>query len=224
MTRLEALANPVRLRMVRRLETGPPASLSELAAAADVHPNTARPHVTALESAGVVERRPPEGGRRGRPRVDYQLADGWSPVTANFRGLAELLAAALLRAGAGPDQVRSAGLEWGRYLQGRPGGHDVDEDLRLALEQIGFRAKVCKSKLMLDACPCPLVLPDRPELVCELAASVADGVLAGSASDLRVEDRHHDPDARRCSIALEGVRRPGKARTRKRLRSPNVDA
>ena len=55
---------------------------------------------------------------------------------------------------------------------------------------------------MLSSCPCRLVSPDRPELICNLAVAVVDGILAGSGSPLRVTARAHDPQQRRCAAAL----------------------
>jgi predicted ArsR family transcriptional regulator len=206
----------VRLRIVRHLADQPGASLPELADAAGVHVNTARPHAAALEAAAVIEREaaPPSG--RGRPRLGYRLRPGWSPPTADFRGLAELLAAAVLRTGPDAEELRALGQEWGRFLQGRPGGHDLHADLPHALAQLGFDARVDGRTLELRSCPCPLVLPDRPELVCGLAASVVEGVLEGSGSDMRVAGGSHDAERRRCSLELVGTRRPGARRTRRR--------
>jgi DNA-binding transcriptional ArsR family regulator len=52
---LEAVADPVRLTIVRHLARHDSATLSELADAAGVHLNTVRAHVAALERAGVLE-------------------------------------------------------------------------------------------------------------------------------------------------------------------------
>jgi predicted ArsR family transcriptional regulator len=219
MSRLDTLADPVRLAIVRHLAERPGASLHDLAEAADVHVNTVRPHVAALEAEGTVERRRESPSGRGRPRAGYRLTGDWSPPTADFRGLAELLAAAVLRGNPSPAELRAVGREWGRYLQGRPGGHDVERDLPFALEQLGFEARVDGRALRLAACPCRLVLPDRPELVCELAAAVAEGVLVGSGSDVKLGGRSHDPERRRCSLELVAAGQPGAARTRPRRRT-----
>jgi predicted ArsR family transcriptional regulator len=205
MTRLDAVADPLRLRIVRRLADAPGATLPELAAASGVHLNTVRPHVVALEEAGVVTREPEAPGGRGRPRLTYRLAGDWTPPTTDFLGLAELLAATLVRSEPSTDDLRAVGLEWGRWLLGRPGRHDLAVDLPLALERLGFHAQVRGSTLELSACPCSLVLPDRPELLCELAAAVVDGLLAGSGSGLSVGRRAHHPDVRRCALTLEGA-------------------
>jgi len=200
--RLDAISDPVRLRLVRYLQHHGDASLNELADAGDVHLNTVRTHVAALEGSGVLERTSDAPAGPGRPKLRYRLAAGWVLPTTDFRGLAEVLAAALVRAGAGPDDVRAIGLEWGRFLLGRPGEHALERELPLALEQLGFSARVDGQSLELSACPCSLILPDRPELICELAVAVVDGVLAGAGSSLRATDRVHDPANRHCSAHL----------------------
>jgi predicted ArsR family transcriptional regulator len=205
MTRLDAISDPVRLRALRHLERVDSASLQELADAAGVHLNTIRGHVAALEAGGALVRATAAREGRGRPQLRYGLAPGWTLPSSDFRGLAEVLAATLVRRGATRDDVRAMGLEWGRYLLGRPGEREVERELPLALEQLGFSAWVEGRTLHLSACPCSLVLPGRPELICELAVAVVDGVLAGSGSGLRVGDRHHDPARRACSVRLAQV-------------------
>jgi len=216
MSTLEAVADPVRLRILRHLSRGRTASLSELAGAAGVHVNTVRPRVAELAEAAVIERVAEAPSGRGRPSIGYQLAAGWSVPTSDFRGLAQLLAAVALRAQASGRDLRAVGSEWGRYLQGRPGGHDIRADLPRALEQLGFDARVGGSTLHLESCPCRLVLPDNPELVCELAAAVAQGVLDGSGSGLAIDAREHDVERRTCRITLVGGRRTGARRRRPR--------
>ena len=205
MSRLEAVADPIRLRVVRKLAESPTATLPELAHAAGVHLNTVRPHVQRLEDSGVVTRETEASQGRGRPRVAYRLAPGWTPPTTDFLGLAELLAATLLRTSPSADDLRTVGLEWGRWLLGRPGAHDVAEELPLALEQLGFQARITGDVLQLSACPGTLVVPGRPELMCELVVAVVDGLLTGSGSGLTVGRRVHHPDVRRCSLELEAV-------------------
>ena len=87
---LEAVADPVRLRIIRRLSDGRTASLADLADAAGVHVNTVRPRVAELEDAAVIERVTGAPSGRGRPSIGYRLAAGWSVPTSDFRGLAQL--------------------------------------------------------------------------------------------------------------------------------------
>lgn len=202
MTRLEAISNPTKLRLVRHLERAGDGSLHELADAAGVHLNTVRQHVAELEEDGALVRVDGHRAGRGRPALRYRLAPDWTVPTTDFRGLAEVLAAALARHGATSDEIRAVGLEWGRYLLGRPGEHDIERELPMALEQLGFSARVDGDMLELAGCPCTLVLPDRPQIICELAIAATDGLLAGAGSPLRVAERIHDPERRSCSARL----------------------
>src|SRR5437588_344046 len=94
---LELIADPIRLRILRRLAAEDTAGLNELADAAEVHLNTVRPHLAALEEGGVIVRERGEPVGRGQPPAVYRLAPGIALPTADFRGLAELLAAAVVR-------------------------------------------------------------------------------------------------------------------------------
>jgi predicted ArsR family transcriptional regulator len=201
---LEAVGHPVRLRILRRLGEGP-ASVPELAEAAGVHENTVRAHVAVLESGGLVSSAPRPAAGRGRPGVEYELTHSGERLDVDFLGLAELLAAVIERTGTTPEQLRDVGREWGRYLLGRPGRYDVDERIPEVLRRLGFDARVAGGRVELTGCPCPLIAPDRPELICELATGVLDGVLSAAGTHQTVGDGHHNPAERRCHVTLIDV-------------------
>lgn len=205
---IELIADPVRLSVVRCLEERERASLGELAEAADVHPNTLRPHVLELEDAGllVAERRMLPS-RRGRPGIDYRLASGWERSSGHFLRVAELLAAAVGRAGLEADQLRAVGEEWGRYLLGRPGSYDIEAELPRVLGTLGYEANVLGGRLEMARCPCSTVAPDRPELMCLLAEGVVQGALAAAGGERSAGSFQHDAKLRRCSAKLA---RPGR--------------
>jgi predicted ArsR family transcriptional regulator len=71
------------------------------------------------------------------------------------------------------------------------------------LGRLGFSAEVRDGAVELSACPCPLVSPLRPELVCRMATAALDGVLAGTGDVRRVAEAAHDPARRRCSARLD---------------------
>ncbi len=203
MSALDLVADPVRLRILRHLAERGPASLQELARAARVHRNTARPHVAALQDAGVLVGDTERRSGRGRPRLRYRLHGEWSPPTVDHRGLAELLAAVVITAGIDDAQLDRLGREWGRWLAGRPGGRRAAPVTPAALERRGFIARVGPAAVELSACPCALVCPQRPTAICTLAAAAVDGVLDGTADGRRVAARAHDPARRRCTLTLE---------------------
>jgi predicted ArsR family transcriptional regulator len=197
MRNLDAIADPVRLRILRHLAEHDRASGAELARAAQVHENTVRPHLQALVAAELVATRPRPADGPGRPGIDYVLAEDDTFAETDFRRLAQLLSSALMRLGADEGRLRATGEDWGRWLAGRPGVGDPRDRVPAALRQLGFAVELAGDDVRLSGCPCPLVAPDRPETVCHLAAGVMAGALAGTG--LRLEAVEHHPERRRCS-------------------------
>jgi predicted ArsR family transcriptional regulator len=199
---LDAIAEPVRLRIVRHLADRAPATLAEIADAVDVHLNTVRAHVASLEAAGVLVAEPRPVPSRGRRPSEYRLAESWSLGATDFFGLAELLTAALVRSDLTEEDLRELGVEWGRFLAGRPGRRDAAEAVPDALERLGFHAQVEGDEVLLTGCPCALLSSDRPQVVCTLACGVVDGVLGACCSDRHVVEHDSDPAARSCRTKL----------------------
>src|SRR3954471_17829643 len=202
---LDAVADPVRLRIVRHLAGGGSATLAELADVGGVHLNTIRAKVTALEQADLLESAQKPASGPGRPAVEYRLVEGWGLSSTDFLELAGLLAAALVRNAPDAETLRATGADWGRYLVGRPGRRDVATELPRALERLGFHAAMSGELVRITGCPCAIVSPDHPEVVCALATGLVEGVLAASASDLRVAEHDKHPAARRCTLHLTRV-------------------
>ncbi len=199
----DAVADPVRARLARRLAASGPASLEELAAAAGIHPNTARAHLHAMEADDFVEASPEPAGGRGRPRTVYRLREGWTLPDEGFLALAELMAAALAGTEPDPRALRRLGARWGRRATGAGAPEDVHRQLVRVLARLGFDARIQGDELALSACPCPLISPQRPALVCKLVDAVVDGILDGSGSGLRAVRHEHDPAGRSCSALLQ---------------------
>jgi len=202
---LDAVADPVRLRIVRHLAEHGSGTLSELAEAAGVHINTIRSHVAALEEAAVLESEQQAASGPGRPATEYRLVDGWGLSSTDFLELAGLLAAALVREHPDRASLRATGVDWGRWLVGRPGRRDVAEQLPRALERLGFHATVEGDLVRISGCPCAVVSPDHPEVVCGLATGLVEGVLAASGSPLRVGEHDAHPEQRHCTLRLTRV-------------------
>jgi predicted ArsR family transcriptional regulator len=203
---LDAVADPVRLRIVRHLADGDSATLTELADVAGVHLNTIRAHVAALEQADVLQSAQKAASGPGRPAVEYRLVDGWGLSSTDFLELAGLLAAALVRTSADGAALRATGADWGRYLVGRPRRHDVATEMPRALERLGFHAEVSGDLVRISGCPCAVVSPDHPEVICALATGLVEGILAATGSDQRVAEHDNHPERRRCTLRLTQVR------------------
>jgi len=199
---LDAVADPVRLQIVRHLADHDSATLNELAESAGVHVNTIRSHVASLEQSELLVSTQKPASGPGRPATEFRLTDGWGLSSTDFLELAGLLAAALVRNGPDPACLRATGADWGRYLAGRPGSRDVASALPQALERLGFHTTVEGDIVRISGCPCAVVSPDHPEVVCGLATGVVEGVLSASGSRLRVVEHEGDPDARRCTVRL----------------------
>jgi predicted ArsR family transcriptional regulator len=83
---LDAVVDPIRMRIVRHLAARGPASIAELSSAAGVHANTARAHLSALERAAVVLREAEAPRGRGRPALRFRLRDDAPPPGADRAG------------------------------------------------------------------------------------------------------------------------------------------
>jgi predicted ArsR family transcriptional regulator len=204
---LESVADPVRLRVLRHLAEQGPATLGELAAAAEVHPNTVRAHLADVEARGIIVRGagPPHG--RGRPPVRFRLADGWRLPSTDFSGLAQVLAAAVLRAGISARELRAVGRQWGRLIMENARESELEREIPRALEQLGFQGRVSGCDVVLSGCACPLVSRERPELVCQLVTAVVEGMAQAAGTDLAPDSSAHDPESRVCHLHLASAAR-----------------
>jgi len=200
---LDAVADPVRARLVRRLANGGPASLEELADAAGVHPNTARSHLAALEAQGFLERRRRPTDKPGRPRTIFSLPESWTVPDDGFLAMAELLGAALGASRPDAGALRRLGARWGRKAVAAASPEDASDELLGILARLGFDARIAGNRLLLTGCPCPLISPERPALVCRLVDAVVEGILDGAGSGLTAVRTEHDPAARSCSAVLQ---------------------
>src|SRR4051794_38457037 len=203
---LDAVADPVRLRIVRHLAGGGSATLAELADVAGVHLNTIRAHVAALEQADVLVSAQKAASGPGRPAVEYRLVDGWGLSSTASRGRPGLRAAALVRTSADAAARRATGAAWGRSLVGRPRRHDVATEMPRALERLGFHAEVSGDLVRISGCPCAVVSPDHPEVICALATGLVEGILSATGSDQLVAEHDNHPERRRCTLRLTQVR------------------
>jgi hypothetical protein len=60
----------------------------------------------------------------------------------------------------------ATGADWDRYLAGRPGRRDSAAEPARALERLGFHAAVSGDLVRVSGCPCAVVSPDHPAVLC----------------------------------------------------------
>jgi predicted ArsR family transcriptional regulator len=198
---LDVIASPSRLAVVRRLGEAPGSSAPDLAAATNLHLNTVRAKLEALEGAGLVERVTQSTGKRGRPAVRYRLRGSAVPEGEELLPLGALLADALVSLGPKAEAAcRTEGVAWGRRWSRRLRDESPSDRVCSALERLGFTVAREEGRVRLGGCPCPLVCGSNPQLVCGLADAVTDGVLEGTP--VRAGRRRHDPGRRSCETTL----------------------
>ena len=144
---MEAVANPIRLRIVRYLSERESASLDDLSKAVSAQRNTVRAHLRALMGAGVVARLPGQSdGSLGRPPARYRLerrdpprqagpAPGTatgvrSPVAVVVRDYPGRVPAWTLRDPAWAAAVYLLESPWMMQARSRGAGHGIDYERR----------------------------------------------------------------------------------------------
>lgn len=190
---------PTRARVLAVLQDlGGPATVAEVAARLEAHPNTARFHLEALCAAGVVERRREERTAPGRPRTHYVAAAAAPPTTQrSYRLLAEILATQLAATAEDPGEAAaSAGRTFGR--RAAPPHVVADSPAAAAavvadsLAQMGFDSRLTVERgtddARLDVLSCPFleVATGHLEVVCSVHRGLMQGLLEGIGAPVRV--------------------------------------
>jgi predicted ArsR family transcriptional regulator len=182
-----------RLRVLDLLRSSPgPLTVTDLAMASGLHPNTVRFHLNRLVTAGLVTREIEQHHGPGRPRLRFTAVvqrdtDG---DRRSYRLLADMLAGYVADTSAdAAAQSVELGRTWGRYLATRPApaqrvteAESLRELLRV-LDDIGFAPLLAEDdeqqmRVLLRHCPFLEVATAHREVVCSLHLGVMQGVLA----------------------------------------------
>jgi predicted ArsR family transcriptional regulator len=168
--------------------------VTEVAARAGLHVNTARFHLDGLVEAGLATRAREDAGTPGRPRMVYRAADEASPGhRRSFRLLATMLISMISAAVEQPVAAAvAAGHEWGRYLVDRPyPAQRVDaaealDRIRRVLLEVGFLADPVTAEqgqavLAIRGCPFRELAEQHQDVVCSLHL----GLMEGAAAEVR---------------------------------------
>lgn len=172
-------------------DAGAPLTASDVAARLGIHPNTARFHLDALETDGLVVRTAEQRTLPGRPRALFTAADN-SPVVAqrSYQLLAEMLTGFVTDQLPEPAAAsQTAGMAWGRFLaEPTPPFQRVSEDEAIEalvdrLGRVGFESHTEdedeREDLRLEISHCPfLEVADRHrDVVCSMHLGLMKGLL-----------------------------------------------
>ena len=189
----------------------------EVAEYLGVHPNTARFHLEALVSAGLLDRVPAPPSGPGRPRVGYRARPGRAlGKTRRYHLLAEILLYQLDATSDDPSAAAtSAGREWGAYLVPRPtpqaavsSGEDADARLTAMLEELDFAPELVRDeagrrdRIRLGHCPFLELADSHRELVCPLHLGLMQGALSELKAPVTVTSLEPFAEAGACVAQL----------------------
>ncbi len=207
--------------MLRVLKAAPgPMSITAIADALGVHPNTVRFHLDILVSDGRVEHVEPDRKRPGRPPLMFRAIRQMDPSgPRHYRLLAEILAMSLA-AGRDPRaKALAAGRAWGRRLESsapqgkKMGTKESIEHLVGVLDEFGFSPERRKSggeqQIGLRHCPFLELAETRTNVVCPIHLGLMQGVLESLAAPVGVDrlDAFVEPDLCLAHLTLDGTSR-----------------
>jgi predicted ArsR family transcriptional regulator len=184
--RYRVLAGISRSRLLAVLRrSARPMGIRELAAAVDLHPNTAREHLDQLVDAGLVSRETASPSGRGRPGLRYtaeRAAADEDPQA--YRALASVLAAELALRPDADEAATSAGERWGaraaeRMMPAATARDGVDRLVEL-LADSGFapeRPESPDAPILLHRCPFGPLARERRDVVCNVHLGLMRGAL-----------------------------------------------
>jgi len=166
-------------------EAAEPVTLAALAASMNLHPNTVREHLVALEAEGLVSRGRGAPSGRGRPADRYQLANPpGTAQTGEYAALAATLAATLHRHPEPAAEAVRGGQAWGERLASElpaPAGRGrgrLRAGVVALLDRLHFSPEADRDATLIRLTRCPLLDAARqyPDVVC----SVHEGIIRGA--------------------------------------------
>ena len=159
-----------------------PQSVTAVAAAVALHPNTARFHLDALADQQLALRDYEKRSRPGRPKLLYSA----EPEPPGVQDLAGVLVRHLDRLGSGDDdQAEAAGRFWGEELAAAEPGREPLDRVVAALDRLGYQPSVPAEPadaIVLTPCPLASLVTEPPEpgrlpAVCRLHLGLIRGLL-----------------------------------------------
>lgn len=215
----QALGDPTRHAIFRHIvEVEGPVDVATLTERTGLNHNAVRQHLAKLVDAGLVVETRATAGRRGRPRLLYQVAAGtesrWG-VTGPYERLS-LALAEIVRTGDSPLEVGRRDGRRRRTTDSRPATAapphpardlaDGTAEVAAAMAREGFEPEVHRSgdrvDIVLHACPYESTALADPAVVCALHRGMAEGVAEGT--DATVDELiARDPRRAGCRLLLQ---------------------
>lgn len=194
-TDYRGLTEGSRLKLLHAIQRLPGQALKDLAAAADIHVNTARDHLRVLEDEGFITATPVDTGKRGRPPMQYHpVHDAAHSPTATQRAADAAERGQLLRRIT--PELDAADLSDAALQQ-----LDV---LYEHLDDVGMAPKVNATELTVQVKPCiyqELMAEDRPA-VCAVHAKLVRQQLDQVDGPLELRRLHPFTSAHSCLLVL----------------------
>lgn len=180
-------------RVLTALRAQPePVTLSELSEVTELHPNTLREHLEALQRSGLLRREPAPPAGPGRPAWLYRAAAVSPAGHSEYAGLAGALAATIHRTSADPaSDAALAGTDWGHELAAghrRPAAPEeagARGQVVALLDEIGFapESDSTHAEVRLTQCPLLETAVRYPDVVCNVHLGIVRGALEEFGAD-----------------------------------------
>jgi len=182
-------------------DAGAPLTANDVAARLGIHANTARFHLDALETDGLVVRTAEQRTSPGRPRALFTAASN-SPVVAqrSYQLLAEMLTSFVSDQLPEPAAAsQAAGMAWGRYLAEptppfqRVGEEEAIDALVDRLGHVGFESHTEDEdeggglRLEISHCPFLEVADRHRDVVCSMHLGLMKGLLEQMQAPISAE-------------------------------------
>lgn len=195
-TDYRGLTEGSRLKLLHAVQRAPGQLLKDLAAAADLHINTARDHLRVLEEEGFLVAVPVETGRRGRPPMEYFPVEDTDHSPAARERAQEANARGELLRRITPE------LDYGQDL-GDDAVHQLDV-LYEHLDDVGMDPVINSADLTVSVRPCiyqDLLEAERPT-VCAVHAKLVSQQLEQVDGPLKLRRLHPFTTAHSCLLVL----------------------
>lgn len=175
-------------------DLGQPATITELAAKMNVHPNTVRQQLKLLLESGHVVKESKKEGQFGRPAatfrptvsLDFVISEDeeLDPLTEEYLSLTDAFADYLVRTNTSPaKEALVIGRMWGRSLakmQKLSRSASPRSQLIALFDRMGFtpqKSKTDENLVLLRTCPLITQARRTPEVICMVHQGVAEGAL-----------------------------------------------